>query len=63
MLGDDCEVTRCRGAVYPVIWRVLSRVPRFGAAMERLAYLPGVRHLAHRLYYEVRKPAAAAVAG
>ncbi len=63
VLGDDCEVTRCRGAVYPVIWRVLSRVPRFGAALERLAYLPGVRHLAHRLYYEVRKPAAAAVPG
>ena len=61
VLGDDCEVTRCRGAVYPVIWRVLSRFPRFGAAIERLAYLPGVRHLAHRLYYEVRKPAAAAV--
>jgi ubiquinone/menaquinone biosynthesis C-methylase UbiE len=63
VLGDDCEVTRCRGAVYPVIWRVLSRAPRFGAAMERLAYLPGVRHLAHRLYYEVRKPGPVAIAG
>ena len=54
--GDDCQVLRCRGAVYPVIWRVLSRFPRLGASVERLAYLPGLRLLAHRLYYELRKP-------
>jgi ubiquinone/menaquinone biosynthesis C-methylase UbiE len=61
VLGDDCQVLRCRGAVYPVVWRVLSRFPRLGAAVERLAYLPGLRHLAHRLYYELRKPRAASV--
>jgi len=61
VLGDDCQVLRCRGAVYPVIWRVLSRFPRFGASVERLAYLPGLRHLAHRLYYELRKPMAGSV--
>jgi ubiquinone/menaquinone biosynthesis C-methylase UbiE len=58
VLGEDVEVLRCRGAVYPVIWRALSHVPTLGASLEKLAYLPGVRHLAHRLYYEVRTPLA-----
>jgi hypothetical protein len=58
VLGHDCPVVRRRGAVYPVVWRVLARWPRVGAPLERLEYLPGVRHLAHRLYYELKKPEA-----
>lgn len=56
-IGNDCRILRRRGAVYPVVWRVLSRWPAVGMPLERLAYLPGIRHLAHRVYYEVEKPA------
>jgi ubiquinone/menaquinone biosynthesis C-methylase UbiE len=49
VLGDDCPVVRRRGAVYPVVWRVLARWPRVGAPLERRGYIPGMRHLAHRL--------------
>jgi ubiquinone/menaquinone biosynthesis C-methylase UbiE len=61
VLGDDCDVMRCRGAVYPIVWRVLSRMPALGSSIERLAYYPGFRHLAHRLYYELRKPEGASM--
>jgi SAM-dependent methyltransferase len=56
VLGDDCLVVRQRGAVYPVIWRWLARWPRLGEPLEKLAYLPGVRWLTHRMYYELLKP-------
>lgn len=55
-IGQHCRIRRRRGAVYPVVWRVLSRWPGVGMPLERLAYLPGLRHLAHRVYYEVEKP-------
>ena len=58
VLGADCRIRRWRGAVYPVVWRLLSRWPAVGVPFERLAYLPGLRNLAHRVYYEVEKPAA-----
>ena len=58
VIGDDCRILRRRGAVYPVVWRLLARWPRIGASFERLGYLPGVRHLTHRLYYELKKPVA-----
>lgn len=58
VLGNDCRILRRRGAVYPVVWRLLARWPRVGASLERLGYLPGVGHLSHRLYYELQKPAA-----
>lgn len=56
VLGDDCPIVRRRGAVYPIVWRLLARWPRLGARLERLGYLPGVRLLTHRLYYELQKP-------
>jgi ubiquinone/menaquinone biosynthesis C-methylase UbiE len=57
VLGDDCQVVRRRGAVYPVIWRWLARWPGLGEPFEKLGYLPGMCWLTHRMYYELRKPA------
>ena len=54
VFGDGCSIRRRRGAVYPLIWRVLSRWPQAGARLEKLAFLPGLRVLAHRVYYEVQ---------
>jgi ubiquinone/menaquinone biosynthesis C-methylase UbiE len=51
-LGDGCRVTRIHGAVFPVLWRVLHRIPPLAAPVERAAYFPPFNHLAHRVYYQ-----------
>jgi ubiquinone/menaquinone biosynthesis C-methylase UbiE len=56
VVGDDCRVAKKSGAVFPVVWRAFSRLPRIFIPLEKLAYIAPFSHLAHRIYWKLVKP-------
>jgi ubiquinone/menaquinone biosynthesis C-methylase UbiE len=56
VLGDDCRIVRVRSAVLPIVWRLFYHAPRVFLPVEKLSYLPLVKHiLGHRLYCQLKK--------
>ncbi len=55
VIGGDCRIVRVCGAVFPVLWRLFYRAPRWGRPIEKLAYVPPFNRLAHRVYYQLLK--------
>lgn len=54
-VGDGCRIARVYGAPLPTLWRLFYRVPRLGAALEKIAYLPPLNWLAQGIYCKVVK--------
>ena len=54
VIGDGCRVVQIHGAVIPVLWRVFHRFPRLSAELEKVAYLPVINRLSHRVYYKLQ---------
>jgi len=53
VIGPDCQVTHVYGAVFPVVWRVLYRVPSISMHLEKLAYGPPLNWVAHRIFFRL----------
>jgi ubiquinone/menaquinone biosynthesis C-methylase UbiE len=56
VIGNDFRLLRVHGAVFPVTWRLFHRLPAIFVPFEKIAYLPLVNRLAHRLYYLLQAP-------
>jgi SAM-dependent methyltransferase len=57
VIGSNCRVVKRYGAVFPVLWRLFYRFPRFGGHIEKLAYIAPFNFLAHRNYYQLVRTA------
>jgi len=55
ILGDDCKVENVSGAVFPIVWRLLYRIPRVSIPLEKISFYWPMSRLAHRIYYKIRK--------
>ena len=55
VIGDSCRVVKVYGAVFPIIWRLLFRIPGVSIPLEKIAYLPPFNRLSHRIYYKLEK--------
>jgi ubiquinone/menaquinone biosynthesis C-methylase UbiE len=55
VIGDHWRAVKVYGAVFPVVWRVFWRFPRFFMPLEKIAYFPLFNRLAHRVYYRLSK--------
>lgn len=55
VIGGRGKVDRVYGAVFPVAWRLFHRAPGVFAQVEKVAYLPGLNRLSHRVYYRLVK--------
>jgi hypothetical protein len=53
VIGPDCQVTHVYGAVFPVVWRLLYRVPSISMHLEKLAYDPPFNWVAHRIFFRL----------
>lgn len=53
VIGDGCRVDRVYGAVFPIAWRVFRFFPRLFVPLEKVAYLPLLNRLSHRVYYRL----------
>lgn len=53
VIGPDCQVTHVYGAVFPVVWRLLYRVPSISMHLEKLAYGPPFNWVAHRIFFRL----------
>lgn len=56
VIGDQCRVDRVYGAVLPVVWRLFRFLPALFVPLEKIAYLPLLNRLSHRVYYRLVKP-------
>jgi len=54
-IGDDCRIARIYGAPLPAVWRIFQHFPRFGATIEKIAYVPPFNWLAQGIYCKVLK--------
>ena len=56
-IGDNCRIERVYGAPLPTLWRLFYRVPRLGAAVEKIAYIPPFNWLAQGIFCRAVKDA------
>jgi ubiquinone/menaquinone biosynthesis C-methylase UbiE len=53
VIGPDCRVTHVYGAVFPIVWRLLYRVPSISINLEKVAYYAPLNWVAHRLFFRL----------
>lgn len=55
VIGDNCQVAKIYGAVFPVVWRLFYHWPGLFAPLEKAAFIPPFNRLSHRIYYKAVK--------